>query len=276
MYNGRFMGIEGEVITQVGEPMKEPDKRQQIAGELMAGFEKYIIFEDDLILVINKPGGIATTRGKHAPSIASVVSAVRGDNIHPVHRLDKETSGILILGKTSPARASLSKQFGKGGIKKRYIALVDGEWNKKIAGIIAPLEKGEVDNIEKAIVRVSPGAKLAATSFQEVAQYKDRHGNTKTLLAVHIFTGRTHQIRSHLQYLGFPITGDKLYNDAVSPDISRQLLHAFEIRFRYPGTDLFMDLQAPLPGDFLGVLDKMTMIKNTPFLQKVTPRSAIH
>lgn len=243
----------------------KPGIEQNIINTFTENFDNHVLFEDGNLLVIDKPGGIASTRGPHY-GVASVVLEVRGEGIYPVHRLDKETSGILILGKTRSARASLGKQFEKRTIRKKYVALVDELWNRKLSGIIAPLE---TENC-KTKVSLSTHAKKAATSFNEIAQFVDEYGKIRTLLLVHIFTGRTHQIRAHLNYLDAPIIGDKLYNNGEGSYVApRQLLHAFEIQFRYPGTEEYMTLRAPLPHDFIEFISSMKVGKQTSFFQEV-------
>lgn len=213
--------------------------------EFSENFAEHVLYNDDDIVVINKPYGIPVTDTQEYPTgVVNIVRSAINPDASPVHKLDKDTSGALIFGMTKKARRVLSNQFLRREVDKEYLALVDGEWNYKIAGIIGPILEGQVGRVE-----ISEKAKKAATSFDQIGLFRDKKGGYKSLLMVKIFTGRTHQIRAHLRELGFPITGDHIYNPDSS-DCHRQLLHAYRIKFRHPTTNEQMLIEAPIARDF--------------------------
>lgn len=208
--------------------------------------ESMIVYEDNCILAINKPSGVPVYGvSKTCPfGIAEAVAASQRADTHAVHRIDRDTSGLLLLGKSGSVRRSLSKQFSSRSIRKIYLALVDGQWDPTLAGIIAPLTRHEPVRVE-----LSEQAKKAATAFTLVAGLKDVLNNPYALLEVQLYTGRTHQIRAHLNDLGYPIVGDRVYNSDPTGS-SRQLLHAWELTFTHPRTKQPLTLLAPLDPDF--------------------------
>ncbi|MDO8577195.1 MAG: RluA family pseudouridine synthase [Candidatus Daviesbacteria bacterium] len=208
--------------------------------------ERMIVHEDDSVLVVNKPAGVPVYGvSKICPfGIVEAVAASKRLDTHPVHRLDRDTSGLLLLGKSSSSRRALSKQFSGRRVSKIYLALVDGQWDPILAGIIAPLTRNEPVRVE-----LSEQARKAATAFTLVAHLEDERYNPYSLLKIKIFTGRTHQIRAHLSSLGHPIVGDKTYNFDPT-GASRQLLHAYEMTFIHPKTKQPLTLRAPIETDF--------------------------
>lgn len=255
----------GELSTHPGETQKPPrllSETEQVRA-LAERFPELVVYEDEDILALNKPARVPTHRSPgHPAGVEEILAKVRS-GAHPVHRLDIETSGLLLVGKTKEAQRKLQEQFAKRQVEKSYIALVDGDWDEKVAGIIAPL-------LVKRKVRVSmgPEAKKAATSFQEIAALETPGGDPKSLLRVEIYTGRTHQIRAHLRYLDFPITGDRLYNvDKLG--FPRQLLHSYELWFNHPRTGGRMGLRAPLSRDFRDFVLGLKVKERTNQLEEV-------
>jgi len=240
------------------EQKQERRKRQEETLEnFIENFEEYILYEDEDIIVMNKPAGIISHRAPgHLVGIAEVVKKKKGANI--CHRLDIDTSGLMIFGKHKKATSVVMKQFAQRQVQKRYMALVDGEWNTKIAGIIAPLQ----ENRKRVQVKEKQkGTRGAATSFDEIALLESG-GNKKSLLDIRIFTGRKHQIRSHLRHLEYPITGDQLYNvDKLG--FERQLLHSTSLTFTHPTTSEEMTLKAPLTDDFKEFLQEADVVEKT-------------
>lgn len=202
-----------------------------------------ILFSDDHLLVIDKPAGIPSRAGESAEQL--VRTATNDPGIAGVHRLDTETSGVLVFGRTRKDRAALSQQFAQRTISKQYIALVEGAPGN-IAGIIAPLLKEN----GTSHVSLDDGAKTAATGLRQIGTYQDAQGRDYSLLSVDLFTGRTHQIRAHLAHLGIPIAGDKLYSPTQDSPFRRQMLHASRLTLAHPSTGELTAFHAPYPTDF--------------------------
>lgn len=263
----------------------------------LGNFPEHVIYNDGKkpddylsgdLLVIDKPAGIATDGEKPFGITDLVQIYTKNPNIFHAHRLDKWTSGVLVLGKTSQARASMQKQFEKRSeIRKTYLALVNGVWPETLGGIICPMMPNEFipqSNITTPRQRMkvaeaeqaeATGAKRSVSGISRVAVLIDSQGYPWSILKIHIFTGRTHQIRVHTSCLGFPVMGDRNYN----PDPSgapRQMLHAFEVSLRRPNTNPQKNdrlaFQAPLPQDFQNCLSDMKIeTANEEFLRQFIP-----
>lgn len=253
---GAALGLERPTLkVQFDSPVR-PEVRN-----LAEHFDDFVIYEDDDILVLNKPAGVISEQSlpRYPYAAPEVASMVRGETIQPAHRLDMFTSGLLIMAKNDEALWNLQRQFQRRKVKKEYLALVDGWWpDDKIAGIIAPLTQ------PPAAIEVStdPSAKEAATAFAPVAVYEDAEGHEKSLLRVRIFTGRTHQIRVHLKHLGFPIVGDRTYNNNGNGNgnLPRFFLHSAHIEFYHPVTGKPLSFDAPLTSDFESQLAKYKLL----------------
>ncbi|OQA89506.1 MAG: Ribosomal large subunit pseudouridine synthase D [Elusimicrobia bacterium ADurb.Bin231] len=214
-----------------------------------------IIYEDDSIIAINKqPNLVVHPAGSHKnDTLVNGLIHYWNQRLFPflVHRLDKDTSGIIIAAKDEKSKEILSKQFQNRTVKKKYIALVDGVIKEKSGVIEAPLGRSSARNRK---IIIGPMSKKAAETLFSV---KKRSG-TNTLLEVTPLTGRTHQIRVHMAFIGHPITGDAEYGKK-SEIVSRQMLHAYEISFMHPGSGKRVTYKAPLPEDFQEVLRKMDL-----------------
>lgn len=210
-----------------------------------------IIYFDEDLLVIDKPAGIPMSKNCENPrGITELLRELgRGDSA-PVHRLDMETSGVLLSGRTKKSRASLSRQLKKRKIEKSYVALVDGNWDSDIAAMIAPIRP--IESGFTVEVGIQEGAKAAATSFRHLDTFFDDEGLPHSLLSVRIFTGRQHQIRAHLAELGFPITGDSKYNPEKADRFPRMFLHCAQMQIIHPRTQEPITFKAPLPLEFPG------------------------
>lgn len=215
-----------------------------------------IVFEDKALIVVNKPAGMVAHPAAgnwsgtllnallhHAPSLAQVPRA------GIVHRLDKETSGLLVVAKTIEAQTALVRQLQARTVKRLYAALVAGRIEEP--GVVdAPLGRHPAQRTRMAVLRADqPGAKTAVTHYKPVAHYL-RGGIAATLLECRLETGRTHQIRVHLQHVKHPLVGDPLYGGAPTRGwFARQALHARELALVHPVTGKTMGWQAPLPAD---------------------------
>lgn len=212
-----------------------------------------ILFEDDAMLVIDKPEGIAVHGGSGVSF--GVIEALRRQRpqakfLELAHRLDRETSGILLVGKKRLALTALHDMFREhgAGADKRYLVLVKGRWMNITQHVKAPLLKYLTDGGERR-VSVHADGKPSHTIFRLLARWPEM-----SLLEAQLKTGRTHQIRVHLAHLGFPILGDEKYGDFAlnkqlrPAGLKRMALHAWRMSFRHPISGAAMQCQADLPG----------------------------
>lgn len=206
-----------------------------------------ILFEDDAMLIVNKSPYLPVhpSMNHFNDSLSNGIkyyynSINLNRKIRPVNRLDKNTSGIVIFAKNEYVQESLISQMKSNKFKKNYIALVDGIVEKDKGIINAPISRKENSIIER---KVSINGQIAITHFNVLKRYDDY-----SLVEFLLETGRTHQIRVHSSYLGYPILGDTLYGSS-SPYISRQALHAYKIRFIHPITHENLEIIADIPDD---------------------------
>ncbi|MFM2608516.1 23S rRNA pseudouridine(955/2504/2580) synthase RluC [Vibrio chagasii] len=208
--------------------------------------EQCIIYEDDHMLILNKPSGTAVHGGSGLKFGAiEALRALRPEArfLELVHRIDRDTSGILLVAKKRSALRHLQAQFREKTVQKYYFALVMGEWKNSCKVVNAPLLKNEVNSI----VRVNPNGKASETRFKVLEKFKDA-----TLIQASPITGRTHQIRVHTQYTGHPIAWDDRYGDrrfdayTGKAGLDRLFLHAANIKFTHPGSEEKMDISAPM------------------------------
>lgn len=221
-----------------------------------------ILYEDDSILVINKPAGVAVHGGSGVSfGVIEQLRAMRPEAkfLELVHRLDKETSGILVLAKKRSALTRLHEQIREGAIDKRYQALVHGNWKNQRQHVRLPLLKYHTADGERR-VRVDAAGQASHTVFNVLRHYPDF-----TLLEAELKTGRTHQIRVHLASSGFVIAGDEKYGDYElnrqlqkgkkgEDALKRMFLHACKITFVHPETGKPVTITAPLPDECAGYL----------------------
>ena len=219
-----------------------------------------ILFEDDDLIVINKPAGLVVHPGaghrQHTLvnallSHCTTLSGIGGkERPGIVHRLDKETSGCLVVAKNDEAHRELSRQFAERVVEKTYLALVAGKLRKR-SGIIEEKIGRHPVHRQRMSVSSSRG-RPAKTEYRVV-----RSGNQASLVECRLHSGRTHQVRVHLHHLGHPVLGDKVYATRAAKDFPRQMLHAWKLGFRHPGTGDWKSLEASLPDDFATAV-KMT------------------
>jgi 23S rRNA pseudouridine955/2504/2580 synthase len=208
-----------------------------------------ILLETPRFLVLNKPTGMAVHGGSGLSF--GVIEALRisrpeEHHLELVHRLDRETSGCLLISRKRSALRILHERFRTDGVDKRYLALLAGRWDKKTLEVDAPLRKNTLRSGER-IVRIDPQGKPARTRFRRLERFDDA-----TLVEAQLLTGRTHQIRVHAAHLGMPILGDLKYGDEQANKgmrqrgLKRMFLHARTLRFRWPGDDQAIQVEAPL------------------------------
>ena len=247
----------GDRIEIEEEPAREIKlKAQDIPVE--------ILYEDDDIIVVNKPKGMVVHPANGNPD-GTLVNAIMsickdslsgiGGEIRPgiVHRLDKNTSGAIIIAKNDKAHINLSEQLKNHEIKKTYIALVRGVVKENNATINMPIGRSKKDRKK---MDVDKNGKEAITHFKVLKRYKDC-----TLLEINIETGRTHQIRVHLSHIGYPIIGDEVYSNGKNKwNIEGQCLHAKSLDFKHPITGKNMHIEAPIPEYFENIIKELDII----------------
>jgi len=213
-----------------------------------------IVYEDEYLIVINKPPGmIVHPAGKirsgtlvnallyHCQGSLSGIGGIIRPGI--VHRLDKNTSGIMVVAKNDFAHLDLSRQIKNRQITKKYIALVYGKVENESGIIDAPIGRSLRDRKKMAVIEGK--SRAALTKFKVLKRFLDY-----TLLEIEIYTGRTHQIRVHLSFIGYPVVGDKVYSRKKQVlDINRQALHSYILGFVHPFIKRYMEFHAPLPND---------------------------
>lgn len=219
-----------------------------------------VLYEDKDIIVINKPKGMVVHPG-NGNLQGTLVNALMarckdslsgiGGEIRPgiVHRLDKDTTGVVIVAKNDVAHIKISKQIQDRKTKKTYIALVRGVIPENEATISMPIGRSTKDRKKMAVSR---NGKEAITHFTVVKRYRNY-----TLLEIVIETGRTHQIRVHMAEIGHPVVGDTVYSNGKNEfGVTGQMLHAKSIRFKHPTTEKEMEIQAPLPDYFQEIIQR--------------------
>jgi 23S rRNA pseudouridine955/2504/2580 synthase len=241
---------------QSGDQVRIPPTRtaQKDQSEAVPGpvFKPVILFEDEALLAIDKPSGMAVHGGSGVSF--GVIEALRRARpqarfLELVHRLDRETSGVLLLAKKRPALVELHRQLQAGETEKRYLALVKGLWTARKQIVDLALEK-HVTGAGERRVSVDPGGDHAVTIFR-----LERRAGPYSLLDAELKTGRTHQIRVHLAHLGYPILGDDKYGDfALNKSLARQglkrmFLHARLLAIRHPLSREKITIEAPLPAE---------------------------
>lgn len=219
-----------------------------------------IIYEDEQLIVVDKPAGMVVhpAPGNYSGTLVNAL-AYHTDKLSAspegrpgiVHRLDKDTSGLLIVAKDEIAHSFLSRQFTKGTLDKRYIAIVEGVVQLDNGVVSHPIGRHPRDR-KRMSVRFAE-SKKAATHYKVLERFKDR-----TLLEIKPETGRTHQIRVHMAYIDHPVVGDETYGRRKKDlPILRQALHAAEISFLHPRTKKSMHFTSPLPEDMKELIEKL-------------------
>jgi 23S rRNA pseudouridine1911/1915/1917 synthase len=236
----------GDKIDLTEPPLEKIDVRPQ-------PIPLEILFEDEDLIVINKPAGLTVHPGagqregtlvnallSHCANLSGI-----GGKERPgiVHRLDKETSGCLVVAKNDAAHRELSNQFAARTVEKIYLALVAGKLRNATGEIAEKIGRHPVHRHRMTVA--------AARGRAAKTEYRVLRSNEQTsLVECRLHSGRTHQIRVHLHHLGHPVLGDKIYAPRLAKDFRRQMLHAWKLGFRHPRTGEWNSFEAPLPEDF--------------------------
>ena len=257
--NGKIVGKNyklksGDKISlEIPDPVPYEAKPENIPLE--------IVYEDNDLLVVNKPKGMVVHPANGNPDgtlVNAILSICKnslsgiGGELRPgiVHRLDKDTSGLIIVAKNDKAHINMSEQIKERNVKKTYIALVRGNVPEEEATINMPIGRSTKDRKKMAVTK---NGKQAITHFKVLKRY-----SKYTLLEIKIETGRTHQIRVHMAEIGYPVVGDAVYSNGKNEfGIEGQMLHAYKLEFMHPITNKHMELTAPLPQYFEEILKKL-------------------
>ena len=234
-----------EILLTVPAPREAIPQAEDIPLE--------ILYEDSDLAVVIKPRGMVVHPAAGHPD-GTLVNALLanldslggiGGELRPgiVHRLDKETSGLMLVAKNDEIQEALSRMLKDREIEKHYRALAEGKFKEPEGEIDAPIDRSKKDRKKMA---VDPDGRPALTRWKVLAE-----GHGCTLLDVHILTGRTHQIRVHLKSIGHPVCGDEIYGNGRGVKVPCLMLHAYSLSFEHPRTKEKMTFQAPLPDDFL-------------------------
>ena len=239
----------------------EPGRPSSSLTELL---ERAVIYQDKHLLVIDKPAGVAVHGGSGMSF--GVIEAFRAsrprETLELVHRLDRDTSGCLLIARDRQTLTALHAVIRNGGMHKTYMALVAGNWQLGTKRIDAPLSTDSREHGERH-VRVAAAGKDSVSIFKPLQSF----GSLATLMEVDIPTGRTHQIRVHAAFAGHPLLGDDKYGDRArnaqlkTHGLKRTFLHAQSVAFDWPGSGVPLHVSAPLPPELSAVVDAITPMK---------------
>ena len=221
-----------------------------------------VLFEDDDLIVINKPAGLVVHPGAGQPEHTLVNALLHhfpklsgiGGKERPgiVHRLDKETSGCLVVAKNDEAHRNLSAQFAGRTVEKVYLALVGGKLSKTAGLIEEKIGRHPVHRQRMSVE--SRRGRPAKTEYRVISS-----SEKMSLIECRLHSGRTHQIRVHLHHLGHPVLGDKVYGAKHGKNFPRQMLHAWKLGFEHPRTGEWKTFEAPMPDDFLNATKSLEL-----------------
>ncbi|PMB85144.1 RluA family pseudouridine synthase [Dolosicoccus paucivorans] len=254
--------LQGDELIELVESFEKPEPLMITPQPI----EFEIIYEDEAILIVNKPSGLVVHPSKGHPDQTLANGLVyylhdqlssEGESYRPgiVHRIDKDTSGLLVVAKTNQAHRILSQAIQDKQLSRSYLALVQGQVGPDRGMIDTPIRRHPT---QRTRFEVHSVGKSALTEFEVMTRYSEN-----TLLKVNLITGRTHQIRVHLEYIKHPIVNDPIYfgphfKEDLSIDSSfGQLLHAYELSLIHPMTNEPMTFQAPLPKEFQQYIDQL-------------------
>jgi 23S rRNA pseudouridine955/2504/2580 synthase len=275
--------VDAEYRIQEGDEVRLPpvridagDDLRKPSSSLLELIERAVIYQDRHLLVIDKPAGVAVHGGSGMSF--GVIEALRAsrprESLELVHRLDRDTSGCLLVARDRSTLTALHALIRNGGMHKTYLALVAGSWQLGTKRIDAPLATDNRQHGERH-VRVAAAGKDSISVFKPVQFF----GKLATLMEVDIPTGRTHQIRVHASFAGHPLLGDDKYGDRdrnaelKGQGLKRTFLHAQSVAFEWPGSGVPFHVSAPLPAELAAVLDAITPMKRRSDPRRPPPRA---
>jgi len=255
--------VEGDVVRippvrQGGSAGRETAARA-VAGGKFDWLNERVLHEDEHLLVLDKPSGLAVHGGSGVSvGLIEALRQLRPQNpyLELVHRLDRETSGCLIVAKSRKALLRLHQLLRDGGLDKYYMALVAGSWTGGVRTVEAAIEKQRPGG--QRHMAVGDEGRESTSRFRPIEKFPD-----SALVEIHLLTGRTHQARVHAAHIGHPIAGDDKYGDRAfnrhmrEVQLSRLFLHAARLEFRHPLSGQKLQLKSPLPADLDRVLDRV-------------------
>ncbi|MCK4259119.1 MAG: RluA family pseudouridine synthase [Halanaerobiales bacterium] len=241
-----------EVIIELPEPTELEAKPEPIPLDVIYEDEDIIVINKSWDMVVhpaygNKDGTLVNGLLYHCENLSGINGVIRPGI---VHRLDKDTSGVLIAAKTDVAHRSLTEQFKGRDVEKIYIVLVKGYLPYEKGTVDAPIGRDPKDRKKMAVVKEN--SKPAVTRFEVLERFRDY-----TWVKIHLETGRTHQIRVHFNYLGFPVVGDEKYGYREQLPVKRQMLHAYQLSIFHPVTNEKMTFTAPIYQDMLDIVEEL-------------------
>ncbi|TGD24641.1 RluA family pseudouridine synthase [Companilactobacillus suantsaicola] len=255
--------VNGQPVAKTGYKVVSGDKisvtipEEQPIEAVAQNIPLDVVYEDQDVLVVNKPQGMVVHPAAGHPD-KTLVNAILyhcqindDDVIRPgiVHRIDKDTSGLLMVAKNNLAKQSLMEQLKEKSNLREYLAIVHGNFKEKTGKINAPLGRSKVDRKKQAVVE---NGRHAVTHFEVLKQFENY-----SLLKLKLETGRTHQIRVHMQYIGHPVAGDPLYGPKNTLKGNGQFLHAKTLGFEHPRTHEWMEFSVEPPKIFLDTLKQL-------------------
>ena len=241
-------------------PIRVAQRRKQPAGSAASRFEEHILYEDEALLALNKPAGLAVHGGSGVSfGVVEQIRQARPQEkfLELVHRLDRDTSGVLLLAKKRSALTALHEQLRSGRVQKYYLALVHGRWRNPKQSVKLSLNKYVLASGERRVSVAQEG--LASHTIFTLKQVWPEF----SLLEAELKTGRTHQIRVHLAHLGFPIAGDDKYGDhafnrqLVKHGLKRMFLHARKLVVTHPLSGNSIIFEAPLPSELQSFIERL-------------------
>jgi 23S rRNA pseudouridine1911/1915/1917 synthase len=243
-------------LVRAGELIEVQEQAPATAEAAVSEAPFTVAYEDEYLLVVDKPAGVVVhpARGHATGTLAQALGGRAGGGEDPwragiVHRLDRDTSGLLVVAKTDSVHRALKSLLAARRLRREYLALVDGHVSARTGTVDAPIGRDRRDRVRMSIETDNP--RTARTHFEV-----ERVLPGATLLTVVLETGRTHQIRVHMAAIGHPVSGDPLYGVAGRYGLSRQFLHAQRLAFEHPVSGEPVDVRSPLPEDLRAALER--------------------
>ena len=246
--------VKNSYIVRVDDVIKV-DELVENTDIVPENIELDIVYEDEYLLVVNKPSGMVVhpALGHYSGTLVNALmyhTNLSNNDIRPgiVHRIDKDTSGLLLVAKNDDVHLSLSEELSKRKVNRKYVALVHGVIKNETGTIDAPIGRDMFDRKKMSVTDIN--SKEAITHFRVLERFND-----VTLIECTLETGRTHQIRVHMNYIGYPIVNDPVYGRRKKINDFGQMLHAKTIGFTHPVTNEYMEFSKDAPKEFYDIID---------------------